>query len=58
MATITTSTIKARRVSGTRLPCYVFESGRDLALHVARIIASVIRERNALGQNDGEGSSR
>lgn len=50
MATIT-STIKARRVPGTRLPCYVFDSGHDLALHVARIIASVIRERNALGQN-------
>lgn len=50
MATIT-PTIKARRVSGTRLPCYVFENGGDLALHVARIIASVIRERNALGQN-------
>src|SRR5262245_11618163 len=48
---ISTSTIKARRVPGTRLPCYLFESGQDLALHVARIIASVIRERNALGQS-------
>jgi glucosamine-6-phosphate deaminase len=38
-------------VQGTRLPTYVFDSGDDLACHVANIIAGVIRERNALGQN-------
>jgi glucosamine-6-phosphate deaminase len=40
----------SRAVRGTRLPCYVFETGQDLARRVAQIIVSVIRERNALGQ--------
>ncbi|HUY90122.1 MAG TPA: glucosamine-6-phosphate deaminase [Pirellulales bacterium] len=41
----------ARRVPGTEIPCYVFDSNRELARHVADSIASVIRERNAFGQN-------
>jgi glucosamine-6-phosphate deaminase len=50
MASQLTSNTKARRVPGGRLPCYVFDSGTELARHVARIVAGVIRERNALGQ--------
>lgn len=38
------------RAKGTRLPTYVFENVKPLARHVANIVASVIRERNALGQ--------
>ena len=41
---------KARKATGTHLPCYVFEVSEDLARHVAVIVAGVIRERNALGQ--------
>ena len=41
----------ARSVAGSRLPAYVFESATDLARRVAEMIAGVIRERNALGQN-------
>jgi len=41
----------ARSVPGTRLPCYKFDNGEALARRVAAIIAGVIRERNALGQN-------
>jgi glucosamine-6-phosphate deaminase len=41
----------ARRVPGTQIPCYVFDSNRELARHVAESIARVIRERNAFGQN-------
>ncbi|GIW94259.1 MAG: glucosamine-6-phosphate deaminase [Pirellulaceae bacterium] len=40
-----------RRVPGTRVPTFVFQSGKTLARHVAQLIAQVIRERNALGQN-------
>lgn len=49
-ATITAVTA-ARRVPGTEIPCYVFDSNRDLARHVADSIANVIRERNAFGQH-------
>lgn len=41
----------ARRVPGTHIPSYVFDSNRDLARHVAESLAGVIRERNAFGQN-------
>jgi glucosamine-6-phosphate deaminase len=41
---------KARRAGGTHLPTYVFETSDDLARHVAQLVAGVIRERNALGQ--------
>lgn len=40
-----------RSVPGTRLPCLVFKSEKQLARHVAAIIAKVINERNALGQS-------
>ncbi len=40
----------ARLALGTHPPCYVFATAPDLAAHVARILAGVIRERNALGQ--------
>ncbi len=46
---MTTST--ARPVPGTTIPCYQFASDDDLARHVAQMIAHVIRERNAVGQN-------
>ena len=40
-----------RRIAGTNVPCFVFEGGGQMARHVAQLIAGVIRERNALGQN-------
>ncbi|HEX7447732.1 MAG TPA: glucosamine-6-phosphate deaminase [Pirellulales bacterium] len=40
----------ARRMPGTHIPCYVFESNRELARHVAESLAALIRERNAFGQ--------
>jgi glucosamine-6-phosphate deaminase len=51
MATTMASTCaKPRRAAGTKLPTYVFEASEDLARHVALIVAGIIRERNALGQ--------
>ncbi|HEX4145135.1 MAG TPA: glucosamine-6-phosphate deaminase, partial [Pirellulales bacterium] len=44
------STPAAYEVPGTQLPCYVFESNRELSRHVAQTIAGIIRERNAFGQ--------
>ena len=41
----------AQQVPGTTPRCYVFENVRAMATHVAEITASIIRERNALGQN-------
>ncbi len=41
----------ARFVPGTRLPCLVFEAERLLARRAAEVVASVINERNALGQS-------
>ncbi|MBM3998093.1 MAG: glucosamine-6-phosphate deaminase [Planctomycetes bacterium] len=38
-------------VRGTTLPTWVFENGKDLARHVAQIVAQVVRDRNALGQH-------
>src|SRR5438132_1903101 len=49
VASLLTST-KPRRAAGTNLSTYVFESSDDLARHVAAIVAGVIRERNAKGQ--------
>jgi len=37
-------------VPATQVPCYVFDSDRDAARHVARTIANTIRERSAFGQ--------
>jgi len=39
----------AHRVQETRIPCYVFDSNTELARHVAQVVASVIRQRSALG---------
>jgi glucosamine-6-phosphate deaminase len=41
----------AQPIPGTTPKCYVFENVRAMAVHVAEITASIIRERNALGQN-------
>jgi glucosamine-6-phosphate deaminase len=41
---------KPRRAAATQLPTLVFESSSELARHVAGIVAGVIRERNAQGQ--------
>lgn len=41
----------ARPVPQTKLPTYVFETGYDLARHVAQIVAAVMQERKALGQS-------
>jgi glucosamine-6-phosphate deaminase len=56
MSTATVSTVsqqapQARRLTGTRVPCYVFDSHRDLARSVAQTVAGVIRERNSLGHH-------
>jgi glucosamine-6-phosphate deaminase len=51
MATSVIAAPKARRAAGTLLPAYVFDSGEDLARHVAQIVAGIVRERNALGQS-------
>lgn len=50
MPSAATPASKARKATGTNLPCYVFDASEDLARHVAVIVAGVIRERNALGQ--------
>lgn len=47
---MTTTSKTVRRAEGTRLPCYVFDNVQELAKHVAQMVASVIRERTALGQ--------
>lgn len=47
---VASPTPTARQVAGTALPCYVFASPKDLARHVSRMIAGLIRERNAVGQ--------
>ena len=45
-----TAASTVRPLAGTAIPCYAFESNLDLARRVAQTVASVIRERNALGQ--------
>ena len=44
-------TSRARPVSGTHLPAFVFQTGNDLALHAAQFVARLIRERSDLGQS-------
>src|SRR6185295_128735 len=39
-----------RRAVGTQLPTFVFASGDELAGHVARIVAGIIRDRCRQGQ--------
>jgi glucosamine-6-phosphate deaminase len=50
MPVINVNTPAARMVPGTQIPCYIFDSNRDLAANVAQTIAGTIRERNAFGQ--------
>ena len=50
MASSSNSDITARPVPGTRPACCVYDSPTELARHVARIVAGVIHERNALGE--------
>lgn len=40
----------AAPVRGVRIPTFTFHTSEELARHVARIVASVIRERNSYGQ--------
>ena len=40
----------AQPVPGTQIPCYVFESNTDVARHVARMIAHLVREQNSFGR--------
>lgn len=44
------TTHPAYPVPNTTIPCYVFESNNDVAVHVAQLVASTIRERNAVGR--------
>jgi glucosamine-6-phosphate deaminase len=44
------NTAKPTRALGTQLPTLIFESNEDLARHVAQVVAGIIRERNAKGQ--------
>ena len=46
----TLSIAKPRRAAATHLPTFVFDNSEELARHVAQLVASVIRDRNAQGQ--------
>ncbi len=50
-ASKTTPHPRPRKIETAKLPCYVFETPSRLARHVAQLVASVIQERNSLGQN-------
>lgn len=41
----------AQLIPATKIPCYLFESNEDVSRHVAQIIASTIRGRNAFGHH-------
>ncbi len=41
----------AQPIPGSKVPCFAFASNADVARHVAQMIANLIRERNAIGQN-------
>lgn len=43
-------TSRAKPVTATHMPAFVFQTGNDLARHAAQIIARLIRERSDLGQ--------
>lgn len=49
-ASAPTTSLATRRVPGTRLPVYVFDTNVELARLVAGQVAAVIRERNSAGQ--------
>lgn len=40
-----------QRIPGTKVPAFAFDTPGDLARHVARLLATFIRERNAHGQD-------
>jgi len=40
----------AHPIAGTQIPCYVFDSDADVARHVARLIANLVREQNSSGR--------
>lgn len=44
-------TSRARPITGTHLPAFVFQTGNDLAKHAAQFIARLLRERSDLGQS-------
>ncbi len=44
------STLSAKRVRGTSVPCYVFDTHEELARCVAQTVAALIRQRNSFGQ--------
>ncbi len=50
MPTASSSSVKPSKAPGTNLPTYIFDTPDDVARHVAQIVAGVIRERNARGQ--------
>jgi glucosamine-6-phosphate deaminase len=51
VATVHSSQKQVLRAKATRMPCYIFDDGKELAAHIAKIVAGIIRERNALGQD-------
>ncbi|MBI1902204.1 MAG: glucosamine-6-phosphate deaminase [Planctomycetia bacterium] len=52
MATICTERARAaRKVAGTRLDVFVFDSHRELNRRAAQAVADTIRQRNSFGQN-------
>ncbi|HAC90632.1 MAG TPA: glucosamine-6-phosphate deaminase, partial [Planctomycetaceae bacterium] len=50
LSTSPVSAARVRPVTGTHMPAFVFQTGKDLARHAAQIIARLIRERTDLGQ--------
>jgi glucosamine-6-phosphate deaminase len=50
MPALTSPPTTARKAGGTQLPTLLFDNGDELAGHVAQIVAGVIRDRNARGQ--------
>lgn len=50
MPTASPAASKPAKAPGTHLPTYIFDTPDDVARHVAQIVAGVIRERNARGQ--------
>ena len=51
MPTVSSAPLQPTKTPGTHLPTYIFDTPDDVARHVARIVAGVIRERNARGQH-------
>lgn len=51
MATTSQSVLRTREVERTQIPCYVFDSGLELAGHVGQIVMNLIRERQSLGRH-------